>query len=155
MGELLAQTKRAKGYLKRGPVVTPRNHGETPTLSDFGITKRESSEAQKLAAELESKLRLSEAGKKGGRGHKKKPLAAASKGFLVESTRTKTAKAARVSERKMKQLEEAGDSKFYRPPARGTDYQTSSTHPSLPRTSPAASLNAASNSAIIRACFSA
>ena len=51
-------------------------------------------------AEIESRLRLSEAGKKGGRGNKK-PLDAVAKGFK-EGTRAKTAKAAKVSERKMK-----------------------------------------------------
>jgi ParB family chromosome partitioning protein len=50
MGEMLRQTERAKGELKRGPVVTARNHGETPTLESLGLTKRESTEAQKLAA---------------------------------------------------------------------------------------------------------
>jgi hypothetical protein len=37
--------------LKRGPVVPTGNHGgKPPTLSDLGITKKESSRAQKLAA---------------------------------------------------------------------------------------------------------
>lgn len=38
MGEMLLATERAKGLLKRGPVVTSSNHGE-PTLSDLGVTK--------------------------------------------------------------------------------------------------------------------
>jgi ParB family chromosome partitioning protein len=51
MGQVLMQTERAKGKLKRGPVVTARNHGEqTPTLASLGLVKRESAEAQKLAA---------------------------------------------------------------------------------------------------------
>jgi len=53
MGEMLAQTERAKGELKRGPAVTPRNHGKAdapPTLADLGLSKRESADAQKLAA---------------------------------------------------------------------------------------------------------
>ena len=47
--ELLAATERAKGALKRGPVVTASDHGE-PTLAELGITKNESSKAQRLAA---------------------------------------------------------------------------------------------------------
>ena len=38
-GEMLLETERAKGDLKRGPVVTRSNHG-APTLKEIGITKR-------------------------------------------------------------------------------------------------------------------
>ena len=37
MGEILLATERAKGELKRGPVVMSRNHGESPTLSALGF----------------------------------------------------------------------------------------------------------------------
>jgi hypothetical protein len=50
MGEMLRQTERAKGRLKRGPVVTARNHGDAPSLSTLGLSKRESAAAQELAA---------------------------------------------------------------------------------------------------------
>jgi hypothetical protein len=40
VGEMLKQTERAKGELKRGPVVTERNHGEPPTLAELGLTER-------------------------------------------------------------------------------------------------------------------
>lgn len=58
MGEMLAATERAKGAQKtggpgrgkRGNIVLPRLSDDEPTLSDLGITKRESAEAQKLAA---------------------------------------------------------------------------------------------------------
>ena len=59
MGQMLKETERAKGELKRGPVVTTRNHGAKlvrsqdvtaqPTLLTLGLTKRESAEAQMLA----------------------------------------------------------------------------------------------------------
>jgi len=59
MGQMLKETERAKGELKRGPVVTTRNHGAKlvrsqdvtaqPTLLTLGLTKRESAEAQLLA----------------------------------------------------------------------------------------------------------
>lgn len=49
-GELLAVKPKNKGKLKEGPVVPECNHGEPPTLADIGITKKESSEWQKLAA---------------------------------------------------------------------------------------------------------
>ena len=49
MGQMLQETERAKGDLKRGPVVTTRNHGDTPTLAALGLSKRESAEAQMLA----------------------------------------------------------------------------------------------------------
>ncbi len=51
-------------------------------------------------AEIESKLRLSAAGKQGGRGNKK-PLDAVAKGFQL-GTRIKVSKRAKVSERKLK-----------------------------------------------------
>ena len=52
MGEMLALTERAKGAKGIGPViaVTPRNHNAPPTLAALGLTKRESAQAQKLAA---------------------------------------------------------------------------------------------------------
>jgi len=49
MGNLLEKSERAKGKLKQGPVVPMGNRGE-PTLAELGITKKESSAAQKLAA---------------------------------------------------------------------------------------------------------
>jgi hypothetical protein len=48
MGEMLLATERAQG--KRNDLVTPRNQVKEPTLSEIGVTKRESSEAQKLAS---------------------------------------------------------------------------------------------------------
>jgi len=39
LGEMLKATERAKGKLKRGPVVPQGDHGE-PTLSDLGLTKK-------------------------------------------------------------------------------------------------------------------
>jgi hypothetical protein len=45
MGEMLAQTERAKG--KRTDLVTLSNQVDKPTLSDLGLTKRESAEAQR------------------------------------------------------------------------------------------------------------
>lgn len=51
MGEFLKQMPKATGELKRGPAVPERNHGEQPpTLADIGITKKQSSTAQKLAS---------------------------------------------------------------------------------------------------------
>ncbi len=48
LGEMLAATERAKG--KRTDLVTTSNQvDDKPTLTDLGITKRESAEAQKLA----------------------------------------------------------------------------------------------------------
>jgi DNA modification methylase len=47
MGEMLLETERGQG--KRTDLVTLRNQVDKPTLSDLGITKRESSEAQMLA----------------------------------------------------------------------------------------------------------
>jgi hypothetical protein len=54
-GELLAQTEkntgaRAKGGTSAGPVVERCDRRETPTLSDMGLTKDESSRYQQLAA---------------------------------------------------------------------------------------------------------
>jgi len=49
MGEMLKATERSKGELKQGPVVTHSDCGNTPTLAELGVTKRESSEAQFLA----------------------------------------------------------------------------------------------------------
>ena len=54
LGEFLAQTERAKGTAGAGrpklggPVVVPPK--SEPTLADLGISKNESSKAQKLAA---------------------------------------------------------------------------------------------------------
>jgi hypothetical protein len=52
MGEMLAATPRAEGARGVGPpiAVTPRNRNTPPTLEELGITKRESAEAQRLAA---------------------------------------------------------------------------------------------------------
>jgi len=47
MGEMLAQTERAQG--KRTDLVTLSDQVNNPTLSDLGLTKRESAEAQMLA----------------------------------------------------------------------------------------------------------
>lgn len=53
MGQMLLATKRAKGVRLKGkdiggPVAVPPNK-QVPTLKDLGISKNESSEAQKLA----------------------------------------------------------------------------------------------------------
>jgi hypothetical protein len=48
MGEILRQTERAKGQLKIGPQL-PRVTTGIPTLTDLGLTKRESAEAQMLS----------------------------------------------------------------------------------------------------------
>ena len=52
MGELLRDTERAKGAKGIGPAiaVTGCDRNDPPTLAELGITKRESSKAQKLAA---------------------------------------------------------------------------------------------------------
>lgn len=53
LGEMLAATERAGGALRKGnsPAVTAGDHGEpAPTLADLGVSKRESAEAQALAA---------------------------------------------------------------------------------------------------------
>lgn len=52
MGEMLLATERATGSLKRGPVVTKGNHGEAPTLSALGLTKKESAQAQRVGGLL-------------------------------------------------------------------------------------------------------
>jgi len=49
MGELLQATERAKGRLKRGPAVPVGNSGDAPTLSELGVTRKESMEAQAVA----------------------------------------------------------------------------------------------------------
>lgn len=48
MGEMLIETERAPG--KRTDLVTTGDQVEKPTLKDLGLTKKESSKAQKLAA---------------------------------------------------------------------------------------------------------
>ena len=52
MGGLLLATERAKGARGVGPkiVVTPRNRNDPPTIKEIGVSKRESAEAQRLAA---------------------------------------------------------------------------------------------------------
>jgi len=65
MGEMLSQTERADG----GDAMRARLHGVTeqpPTLSDLGLTKRESAEAQMLASiprEMRKKIKQLIAGK--------------------------------------------------------------------------------------------
>jgi hypothetical protein len=55
MGEFLKSMPKATGVRMAGgdetgsPVVTDGNRRETPTLADIGITKKQSSTAQKLA----------------------------------------------------------------------------------------------------------
>lgn len=49
-GEMLAQTEKAVGSLKRGPVVVADDHGKPATLADMGITKDQSSNWQALAS---------------------------------------------------------------------------------------------------------
>jgi hypothetical protein len=56
MGEMLAQTERAQG--KRTDLVTSCNQVDKPTLSDLGLTKRESAEAQMLASIQKSLWRM-------------------------------------------------------------------------------------------------
>ena len=47
LGLTKREAPKAKGELKRGPVVTPRNHGEPPpTLRDIGLTNREAPKAK-------------------------------------------------------------------------------------------------------------
>ncbi|MBI4024224.1 MAG: hypothetical protein HY360_04530, partial [Verrucomicrobia bacterium] len=57
IGEMLAQTERAKGSMGQlkgkdssGGISMLPPENNAPTLADFGLTKRESAEAQKLAA---------------------------------------------------------------------------------------------------------
>lgn len=63
MGQMLKKTERAKGELKRGPVVTSCDRGEAPTLEELGLTKRESAEAQELAVLPEEEFQAVTAGK--------------------------------------------------------------------------------------------
>lgn len=49
-GEMLAQTEKAVGSLKRGTVVVADDHGKPATLADMGITKDQSSNWQALAS---------------------------------------------------------------------------------------------------------
>src|SRR5580700_7075425 len=50
LGEVLARTPKHKGLLKHGPTVPEGYHGEPSTLTELGISKNLSSQAQKLAA---------------------------------------------------------------------------------------------------------
>jgi len=53
MGEMLAETERARpavGSQVIGDVRVPMKETERPTLASLGLTKRESADAQKLAA---------------------------------------------------------------------------------------------------------
>ncbi len=47
-GKLLKQMEKAKGALRRGNTASPREE-ETPTLADRGVSKKQSSDWQKLA----------------------------------------------------------------------------------------------------------
>lgn len=68
MGEFLAETPKNTGQLKRGPVVPQGDHGDRPTLSSMGITKKESATAQRLAVMPEEEFqRRIEEGKRSGR----------------------------------------------------------------------------------------
>jgi ParB family chromosome partitioning protein len=67
MGELLAQTERAKprpgpGRGKVGDSALPTLPDSAPTLASLGLTKRESSEAQKIAALPEKRFEALKAG---------------------------------------------------------------------------------------------
>lgn len=67
MGEMLAQTERAKGAAAGGKKESPRGNyieprDSNPTLDDIGISKRESSEAQKLATIPEERFEALKAG---------------------------------------------------------------------------------------------
>ncbi len=58
MGEFLKQMPKATGAKGVGPIaVSPENRNPTPTLADIGITKRQSSTAQKLASLPEEEFR--------------------------------------------------------------------------------------------------
>ena len=50
MGEMLKATKRAKGQLKHAVLTGDHDKENSPTLADLGVSKNESSHAQKLAA---------------------------------------------------------------------------------------------------------
>ena len=56
MGEMLKATKRAKGQLKHAVTSGNRDEEKLPTLADLGVSKRESVEAQTLAAMPEAKV---------------------------------------------------------------------------------------------------
>jgi len=91
MGQMLKETERAKGELKRGPVVTTRNHGDPPTLATLGITKRESAEAQMLAELSENEFMDVKAGKKTkAKVKKEKQLAIAKKAYLENRNAVKS-----------------------------------------------------------------
>ena len=49
-GELLAEMEKAKGQLRRGETMTPRE--STPTLADLNITKKQSSQWQVMAGAI-------------------------------------------------------------------------------------------------------
>jgi N6-adenosine-specific RNA methylase IME4 len=51
LGEMLRESERASGAKGIGPIAVPAcNHNQPPTLADLGLSKRQSSEAQTLAA---------------------------------------------------------------------------------------------------------
>ena len=49
MGQMLAETERAKGAAGIGPIAVTYSDHNTPTLAELGLTKRDSADAQKLA----------------------------------------------------------------------------------------------------------
>ena len=58
MGEMLKATKRAKGQLKHAVVAHDHDEEKSPTLAKLGVSKDESSHAQKLAALPDAKKRM-------------------------------------------------------------------------------------------------
>ena len=50
MGQMLAETERAKGAMGIGPIAVTYSNCNIPTLAELGLTKHDSSEAQRLAA---------------------------------------------------------------------------------------------------------
>jgi site-specific DNA-methyltransferase (adenine-specific) len=86
IGEMLLETDRAKG--KRTDLVTPCNQVSKPTLSDLGLTKRESSEAQMLASIPRETFEKVKEGKKSKAGVQKEIKAEKRNQRLVERSRT-------------------------------------------------------------------